>query len=543
MLHLRTLGAMDLAQPGEGALTAVLRQPKRFALLAYLACRHPSASATRDELLGLFWPDLDTAHARNALNRALHFLRRELPSGTLASLGRTRVGVGSDSVSCDALAFRERLESERDEEALSLYGGDFLPGLYVDGAASFHEWLERERSWYRWQAKAAGLRLVDSDLDRGRIGGALRWVAALNRVAVNDEEVVRATVKTHMRAGDRASAVAHLQRFETWLGDELGVGVPAELVRLLDPPSSQRSAEPLPASSDEGPPPELLEASRAAIKVETLDEHRAFIDQLPDMAYRCDLRGSFPFVNETTARVSGYSPEELTGMSFEQLVREDFRDRVVEFYLRQVDGRIPVTYLEFPAVARDGREFWVGQRVRLLERDGMPVGIEAVTRDITTRVRREKANRRAALEDRETRLLNREGFALVGRQRIRENRRNREPFFVLHVRAARDGAVAPNTSFAEATKTMRVIGGILRQTVREADAIGRIDEWELAVLAASGGREAAQAMQHRVETACSHAGGAGELADVRIHCESVVHDATRLSSADALMTFGWVGTR
>lgn len=275
------------------------------------------------------------------------------------------------------------------------------------------------------------------------------------------------------------------------------------------------------------------------MKVETHDEYRDFVDQMPDIVYRCDIRGSFPFVNELFLKTMGYTREELRDKQYHEIIREDFQDQAIEFYVRQVDDRIPVTYLEFPAVKKDGTEVWVGQRVRLLMKDGEPVGTQAVVRDISTRVRREAATRRTVLEDRDTRLLNRDAFTLVGRQRIRENRRSGEPFFSLHVRLHRaESAVAGDLS--RAGKAVLAVADLLRGAIRESDALARIDELELVILSAGGGHEEAEVLGQRVELLLSTADGAPELDGFTLHCETVVHDPKKLRSTDALKTFAWV---
>jgi PAS domain S-box-containing protein len=539
VIDLRSLGATQLTDDRGKPLRAVLSQPKRLALLAYLATGEPGSSTSRTHLLGLLWPRLDEAHARNALNKALHFLRGQLPEGFLVSHGRTGVAIAPSQITCDAVLFRNHLEMGSEGEALRLYRGEFLMDLHVADAPTFQEWLDRERGRYHAQARTVGVRRVREDLGKGRVPNALEWCSVLSRIAPTDEDVVRVTVQSQMRAGNRAGAMECLETYEGWLREELGQGVPADLVRLLSDSVSAtvEAGGPSPTRTDD-PSPELLAESREAVKLETLEEYRDFVEFLPDMVYRCDLRGSFPYVNEATVRTMGWSREQFRDMSYDELVREDFRDRVIDFYVLQVDDRIPNTYLELPTVTKDGREVWVGQRVRLLERDGVPVGIESVTRDITSRVRRERANRRTALEDRETRLLNRDAFSLVGRQRIRENRRSRQTFFVIHVRVRpQDGEV--EIPEAIVNRAMMVLGGILREAVRECDVLGRIDQTEIAIMASNGGKAECAAMNDRVAAVMDGARCLEELADVTIRCESVVHDPALLRSSDALMTFTW----
>ena len=118
MAHLRTLGAVDLRDADGRELRAVLAQPKRFALLAYLAAAAPAGFHRRDALLALFWPELDAAHARDALNTALAFLRRSLGSGVVVSRGAEEVAVDPGALWCDAAAFLRAIAAGRCAVAL-----------------------------------------------------------------------------------------------------------------------------------------------------------------------------------------------------------------------------------------------------------------------------------------------------------------------------------------------------------------------------------------------------------------------------------------
>jgi hypothetical protein len=69
MVELQALGPLEL-RDARGPLESVQSQPKRAALMAYLALARPRRPHRRDEILALFWPELDDAHARNALSQA-----------------------------------------------------------------------------------------------------------------------------------------------------------------------------------------------------------------------------------------------------------------------------------------------------------------------------------------------------------------------------------------------------------------------------------------------------------------------------------------
>jgi tetratricopeptide (TPR) repeat protein len=169
VLELRTLGEVDLRIAGGAELRAVVQQPKRFALLAYLTIAAPGRYVRRDTLLGLFWPELDAEHARGALRRSLHFLRRAIGEAALIGRGEEEVGVAEDQIWCDAVAFRKDLERGALADALGHYGGDLLEGFYVAGAPEVEDWLDRERRRLRDAALDAARTLARSESDPAKV--------------------------------------------------------------------------------------------------------------------------------------------------------------------------------------------------------------------------------------------------------------------------------------------------------------------------------------------------------------------------------------
>ena len=75
-MELRTLGRISLIGDPADDDASPAAQPKRLALLAYLALMSGRGPVRRDVLLALFWPELGDEEARRALRQALHHLRR-----------------------------------------------------------------------------------------------------------------------------------------------------------------------------------------------------------------------------------------------------------------------------------------------------------------------------------------------------------------------------------------------------------------------------------------------------------------------------------
>ncbi|MGH9900417.1 MAG: PAS domain S-box protein, partial [Pyrinomonadaceae bacterium] len=124
---------------------------------------------------------------------------------------------------------------------------------------------------------------------------------------------------------------------------------------------------------------------------ESEERYKQMVNDANDIIYRTDPEGRFTFVNPTAARLMKAPIEELVGLSYLSLIRPDFREGAMKFYGRQFVEGTPTTYYEYPAVARDGSEIWIGQNVQLLTEGGRPVGFQAVARNITERRRAEVA--------------------------------------------------------------------------------------------------------------------------------------------------------
>ncbi|MET0648527.1 MAG: PAS domain S-box protein [Pyrinomonadaceae bacterium] len=123
--------------------------------------------------------------------------------------------------------------------------------------------------------------------------------------------------------------------------------------------------------------------------------HRRALEHASDIIYMTDERGLFTFVNPVARRILGYDAGELLGRHYLELIRPDFRAAVEETYTRQRRLGERTTYFEFPALARDGSEVWLGQNVRLLTDGGRVTGFHAVARDIARRRRAQDALRRS----------------------------------------------------------------------------------------------------------------------------------------------------
>jgi DNA-binding SARP family transcriptional activator len=254
MIQLHTLGRLDLRGPEGTELRSVLQQPKRLGLLAYLSVASPRRFHRRDTLLGLFWPELDQEHARAALRRALYFLRAQLGPHVVAGRGDDEIGVPEEVLWCDATALERAVDQGQPEDAVGLYRGTFLEGLYVAGtAAEYQEWLDRERARLRTCATRAACQAADLREAEGRLADAAQWCRRALELSPDDEGIVRRLLGLLDQIGDRSAALRVYDDFSRRLVQEFDLEPSDETRQLVDtirqrPTSSPRQREVGPAA-------------------------------------------------------------------------------------------------------------------------------------------------------------------------------------------------------------------------------------------------------------------------------------------------------
>jgi TolB-like protein/DNA-binding SARP family transcriptional activator/Flp pilus assembly protein TadD len=282
-MRLRTLGALDLRSSDGGELRAVLAQPKRVALLAYLALATPRGFHRRDTLTALFWPEHDEEHARNSLSQSVHVLRQTLGAASIVSINGDALSLDWGDFWCDAVAFEEALDGGRLGDAVELYRGELLEGFHVAGAPEFGRWLDAERDRLGRRHMAAMEELARERETAADFLAAATW---WRRLAARDPYSSRVTLRL-MRAlaaaGDPEAAVQHARVHEALVREELDVAPDPEvtaLVRQLRASSSageagQRHLFPAPAGGPVMPASTDFESAPAASWNGQSDHRRA----------------------------------------------------------------------------------------------------------------------------------------------------------------------------------------------------------------------------------------------------------------------------
>jgi DNA-binding SARP family transcriptional activator/tetratricopeptide (TPR) repeat protein len=261
MIRLSILGPPALEDSNGSNASFLLSQPKRLALLAYLAASSNGTLPRRDTVLDLFWPEHPDGRARHSLNQALHVLRRAVGHETVLTRGDC-LGLDVTRLWCDAAVFQQALKDGDAGRALQLYRGKLLEGFFAPDCGGFEHWLEETRAAFHDRAAAAALTRAQEAATRDD-PAALPWARRASELAPYDEAAARQLITCLLSCGNRVDALEAYDRWTLRLHTELELE-PSAAMRTLGasirktarraPEESRNEAPALPLAPSTGKP-------------------------------------------------------------------------------------------------------------------------------------------------------------------------------------------------------------------------------------------------------------------------------------------------
>lgn len=229
MLRLNTLGGLWLEHP-DGTVVGDLRA-RWLALLAIVAASGPQG-ASRDQVLAVLWPELDTAKGSHNLSQLLYALRRHLGADVVAADAQA-LRFDQTLLTADVSLLAKEIAERQWAEAAHRYRGPFLAGFYLEGAPEFERWTSETRD----RLAREGERAIESHAEAAdKSGDAVEARAAWKRLAELDplnSRYAYQLVLALAAGGDRGGAVRHGLAHAAKLKDELGSAPPTRLTDLL----------------------------------------------------------------------------------------------------------------------------------------------------------------------------------------------------------------------------------------------------------------------------------------------------------------------
>lgn len=233
MIELSLLGPHALRGPDGRERGALAAQPKRFALLAYLALAR-GGFIRRDTLTAVFWPELDQFAARRALRNTLYHLREALGNGVIVAEGDDAVTIDPALLTSDVARLQSAIEAGRYQEAVDTFHGELLAGLHLPNSGeSFESWLASERRQIRGDVVRAASLLADRASTNGDSATASYWAQRAAAIAPDDERLMRRAVALLAETGDTGTALRMAEAFVDRLARELQAKPHAETTALI----------------------------------------------------------------------------------------------------------------------------------------------------------------------------------------------------------------------------------------------------------------------------------------------------------------------
>ncbi len=214
------LGSLRVTQAGQ--IITRFRTRKAAALLGYLAY-HSHRMHSRDDLVGILWPEGDDESGRHSLRTDIHSLRCQLeppgvPAGSILIADRHSVGLNEAVVTTDAGLFRSALRAaaatraptERAQclgEAVDLYRGELLAGCC-------EAWIEGEREHLLQQFLGAAEGLIECLEHAGDLASALEYAHRLVSADPLREESHERVMRLYAAFGRAQAALRHYQEWE-----------------------------------------------------------------------------------------------------------------------------------------------------------------------------------------------------------------------------------------------------------------------------------------------------------------------------------------
>jgi len=246
-MDLRVLGTLAVQPRTGGGPVTGITQPKRLALLLYLALAEPAGPHSRESLMALLWPEADDESTRHSLRNTIYGLRQSLGEGAIVSLGEGYIGPDAAAIRCDAVEVRSLLAAGKWKEALAAWTGDLAPGFHVSGAPEFERWLDDQRAALRRAVADAGWRRVDEMERSGEdgVGEAARRAWAIDPT---NESGARRLMQLLDATTGRAAALRAYDDLVDYLRREYDAAPSAETRALAERLSVPVLAPPVPST-------------------------------------------------------------------------------------------------------------------------------------------------------------------------------------------------------------------------------------------------------------------------------------------------------
>ncbi|MDJ0754459.1 MAG: tetratricopeptide repeat protein [Ardenticatenaceae bacterium] len=244
MLRLYSLGGLKITLDGEPVAFAARRAEL---LLAYLVMT--GRAHERESLATMLWDDRTQKRSLSNLRSLLAQLPKEIKPYLEISRRSIQIKARDErqetrDIWFDALAFEKAIKTASPStspnhswnsfrEALGLYKGDFLQGIFITDSRGLEEWMALTRERLHQIALTGYRHAAEEALYRRDYHVGVEFARQLVTLDSLRENSQRLLLRLLARTGDFNAALTHYKSLETLLEKELGVPPAAETIALI----------------------------------------------------------------------------------------------------------------------------------------------------------------------------------------------------------------------------------------------------------------------------------------------------------------------
>lgn len=217
---------------GDKKVPLKLRSPKTEELFAYIACK---GTVSRDEIIDVLWPSLDSEKAMNNVNTHLYYIRRALGNDACIEVSRSEIRIVSNRVYCDLYEFDEIVKQVRKDENPNLSWIDKAESLYVGPLlhGRTYGWKDELANY----CELAYIGLLDIAA-RVSIAGdqqytALRYYDEILKLDRLREDVYNDAIRLCIQMGRKGEAIIYYRVLESMLQAEFGTSPDPAVTSLI----------------------------------------------------------------------------------------------------------------------------------------------------------------------------------------------------------------------------------------------------------------------------------------------------------------------
>ena len=138
---------------------------------------------------------------------------------------------------------------------------------------------------------------------------------------------------------------------------------------------------------------DVTEKNQARQSIREREErYHELFENANDIIYTHDLQGNFTSLNRSGERITGYSREETMKMNVADVIAPEYLNLAREMIAQKASKKVSTVY-EIDIISKQGRRIRLEVSTRLMFREGRPVGVQGIARDLTERKHSEEALR------------------------------------------------------------------------------------------------------------------------------------------------------